>query len=75
MVVRTGGVSNAFPIGVAGQPWGDAEREEWRATRKVQRSYKEEVTDKLEQLDPAVFEVVQYGGHHRLQTIARCAVL
>ena len=48
-----------FPIGTAGQPWGDAEREEWRATRKVQRSYKEEVIDQLQRLDATVFDVVQ----------------
>lgn len=48
-----------FPIGTPGQPWGDAEKEEWRATRKVQRSYKDEVIDKLQQLDADVFDVVQ----------------
>ena len=52
----------AFPIGTPGAPWGDAERSQWRDTRKVQRSYKEEVVDKLQQLDPSVFEVVQYGA-------------
>ena len=48
-----------FPIGTPGQPWGDAEKEEWRATRKVQRSYKDEVIDKLQQLNADVFDVVQ----------------
>jgi len=52
----------AFPIGTPGAPWGDAEKEEWRNTRKVQRSYKEEVLDKLQELDENIFEVVQYGA-------------
>ena len=35
----------AFPIGTPGTPWGEAERVEWRDTRQVQRSYKEEVVE------------------------------
>ena len=53
---------SAFEIGTPGQPWSDAEREEWRATRQIRRSYKEEVVDKLQALDPAIYEVVQYGA-------------
>lgn len=52
----------SFPIGTCGQVWGDAEKEEWRASRKVQRSYREEVVDKLQQLDCTAFDVVQYGA-------------
>jgi hypothetical protein len=52
----------AFPIGTPGQAWGKAEKEEWRATRLVQRSYKEQVIAKLHQLDSSVFDVVQYGA-------------
>lgn len=51
-----------FPIGTPGQPWGDAEREEWRRTRVVQRSYQEEVISKLEKLDSSVYEVIKYGA-------------
>jgi len=51
-----------FPIGTLGVPWGATEREEWRTTRKLQRSYKEEVLDQLHALDPSTFEVVQYGA-------------
>ena len=50
----------SFPIGTPGQAWSDVEKEEWRATRKVQRSYKAEVIDQLQQLDAGVFELVQY---------------
>jgi hypothetical protein len=50
-----------FPIGTPGKAWGDAEKQEWRATRQVQRSYKEEVLDKLALLDLDVYDVVQYG--------------
>eukprot|EP01043_Picozoa_sp_COSAG02_P060202 COSAG02_NODE_7820_length_2834_cov_2.576600_3_plen_127_part_00 len=50
----------SFPIGTPGQVWSDVEKEEWRATRTVQRSYKEEVIDQLQQLDAGVFELVQY---------------
>lgn len=51
-----------FPIGTPGQPWGDAEREEWRRTRVVQRSYQEEVISKLEKLESSVYEVIKYGA-------------
>ena len=46
----------AFPIGTPGTPWGEAERVEWRGTRQVQRSYKEEVVDKIQQLDATIYE-------------------
>ena len=36
-----------FPIGTPGKPWSAEEQAEWLATRKVHRSYKEEVLDKL----------------------------
>ena len=50
-----------FPIGTPGTAWGDKEGEEWRDSRQVQRSYKEEVVDKSQQLEkesPGVFELV-----------------
>ena len=58
-------VQQPFPIGTPGTAWGDKEREEWRNSRQVQRSYKEEVVDKLQKLEkesPGVFELVQYGA-------------
>ena len=39
---------NLYPIGTAGQPWGDAERAQWLAAQCVQRSYREEVIAKLQ---------------------------
>jgi len=52
----------AFSIGTPGKPWGEAEKEEWRASRKIQRSYKDEVADVIRTLDPATFDVTQYGA-------------
>jgi len=51
----------AFPIGTPGVPWGVTEREEWRRTRTVQRSYAEEVIAKLSPL-AAPFVLEQYGS-------------
>ena len=52
----------AFEIGTPGTPWGDAEREAWRSSRKIQRSYDEEVVQKLRALDGDLFELHQYGA-------------
>lgn len=55
------GFKNKFPIGTAGQPWGDAEKAEWFNTRTIQRSYKDEVLTKIEALKER-FNVQQYGS-------------
>ncbi|MGH8234960.1 MAG: M14 family metallopeptidase [Rhodanobacteraceae bacterium] len=49
-----------YPIGIPGQPWGDAEKTEWRARQHKQRSYSGDVLSSVERLGPR-FEVVQYG--------------
>ncbi|AWH17794.1 peptidase [Stenotrophomonas sp. ZAC14D2_NAIMI4_7] len=49
-----------YPIGTPGQPWGDAERAQWRARQQKQRSYHDDVVAELERLDER-FDVVQYG--------------
>jgi len=49
-----------YPIGTAGQPWGRAEREEWRSRQSKQRSYVVDVLDVTERLR-ARFDVAQYG--------------
>ena len=49
------------PIGTPGKPWTADERAEWLATRKVQRSYKDEVLDKLMTMKDK-FNVQQYGA-------------
>lgn len=52
--------TSSYPIGTPGQPWGDAERAEWRARQRVQRRYAEDVLPRIEALR-AAFDVVEYG--------------
>lgn len=49
-----------YPIGTAGQPWGAAEREQWRSLQRVKRSYATDVLPVIERLR-ARFDVSQYG--------------
>jgi len=49
-----------YPVGTPGQPWGDAEREAWRARQVVQRRYADDVVAALNAL-PDALEIVQYG--------------
>jgi len=50
----------AYPIGTPGQPWGEAEKAQWLAQQRKQRSYADDVLGAVEDLR-AHFEVVQYG--------------
>jgi hypothetical protein len=50
-----------YPIGTPGKPWTEEERTQWKAGTKIQRSYKDEVLDKVEQLK-ADFDVETYGA-------------
>jgi hypothetical protein len=52
-------MSATYPIGTAGQPWGAAEREEWRSRQTRRRNYADVlvVIDRLR----SRFDVVQYG--------------
>lgn len=50
-----------YPVGTPGQPWTDADRAAWLERREVQRSYRDEVLQRLGRLDPA-FGVEQYGA-------------
>ena len=52
--------NTAYPIGTVGQPWGAAEREQWRGLQRVKRSYATDVLTVVERLR-ARFDVVQYG--------------
>ena len=52
--------SPSYPIGTPGQPWGDAEKAQWRASRHVQRSYADDVLTVIDRLR-ADFDVSQYG--------------
>ncbi|HJV21692.1 MAG TPA: M14 family metallocarboxypeptidase [Holophagaceae bacterium] len=47
-------------IGIPGQPWGEAEKREWRSRRHLQRSYAQEVVSKIDALRPR-FDVIEYG--------------
>ncbi len=49
-----------YPIGTPGQPWGDAEKAEWRSRQRKQRSYADDVLCVVERLRPG-FDVEQYG--------------
>ncbi|HEX7369471.1 MAG TPA: M14 family metallocarboxypeptidase [Rhodanobacteraceae bacterium] len=49
-----------YPIGTPGQAWGVAERSEWRARQRKQRSYAEEVVGVVDRLRPR-FDVESYG--------------
>lgn len=49
------------PIGTPGQPWTDADKTTWYEERKRQRSYRDEVLNKLERIGSS-FEVEQYGA-------------
>lgn len=49
-----------YPIGTAGQPWGKAEREQWRSRQSIKRSYASDVLAAVERLR-ARFDVEQYG--------------
>ena len=49
-----------YPVGIPGQPWGDAERAAWRARQVVQRRYADDVVAALNALHDAL-EIVQYG--------------
>lgn len=49
-----------YPIGTPGQPWGDAERAQWLASQRRQRSYFDEVVPAIERLR-GEHEVGEYG--------------
>ncbi len=54
-------IERFYPIGTPGQPWSEDDRATWLQQRQIQRSYREEVRDRLESLDPSL-EVKQYGA-------------
>ncbi|MGE0869180.1 MAG: M14 family metallocarboxypeptidase [Kofleriaceae bacterium] len=49
-----------YPIGVPGQPWGQAEREQWRWRQSQKRSYVANVLSAIDRLRSR-FDVVSYG--------------
>jgi len=50
-----------YPIGIAGQKWGDEEKALWFNSCTIKRSYQEEVVSKLDSLR-TIFAVQQYGA-------------
>lgn len=51
---------STYSIGTPGQPWGEAERAEWLARQRRQRSYDTDVLRAIERLG-LCFDVQQYG--------------
>ena len=49
-----------YPVGTPGQPWGVAEREQWRARQQRLRRYDEEVLPRIDAL-AGHFDKVAYG--------------
>lgn len=49
-----------YPIGTPGLPWGDAEKAQWRARQRKQRSYANDVLSAVDRLR-ATFDVEQYA--------------
>jgi len=50
-----------YPIGIAGTPWGAAEKAAWLSQRSLKRSYDAEVVARLKDGLPASAELFQYG--------------
>ena len=50
----------SYPIGTPGQPWGDAERAQWLAGQRKQRSHANDVLSAIDRLRDR-FDVVEYG--------------
>ncbi|RDI97488.1 DUF2817 domain-containing protein [Dyella solisilvae] len=57
-----------YPIGVAGQPWGAAERSAWLARQVKQRSYVDDVVSVVQSLadrfDVVEYRALDYGVEH-----------
>lgn len=49
-----------YPIGTPGRPWGDAERAQWLAGQRRQRSHVDDVVSAIDRLRER-FDVVEYG--------------
>jgi len=54
-------MAHFYPIGTPGQPWTQTERQAWLEARSLQRSYRDEVRETLEDLGDDL-EVIQYGA-------------
>lgn len=52
--------SRFYPIGTPGQPWGEAERAQWRSRQQRLRSYEEDVVPAVARLRGR-FDAIEYG--------------
>lgn len=54
-----------YPIGIAGEIWGEAEKAAWLASTQIKRSYQDDVVTPLKAMEPKLaalgLSVVQYG--------------
>jgi hypothetical protein len=53
-------MTSTYPIGIPGQPWGEAERSQWRARQPRRRRYDRDVLPRIDAL-AGTFERVAYG--------------
>ncbi|MBO1270713.1 M14 family metallocarboxypeptidase [Shewanella sp. 4t3-1-2LB] len=51
---------SSYPIGTPGIPWGDNEKQQWRQSQVIHRSYQQQVVEKINALGDQ-FELLQYG--------------
>ena len=54
----------SYPIGTTGTPWDQSDRTAWRSTRKIHRSYAQDVITPLKNFcdTSSNFQLVQYGS-------------
>ena len=61
----------AYPIGTPGQPWGEAEKAQWLAQQRKQRSYADDVLTAIDALrshfDVQTYGELRYGNEHHAQ--------
>lgn len=43
------------------KPWGETEKAAWRAEQEIQRSYKTDILERLDNLNPEHFTIEEYG--------------
>mgnify|MGYP001616627063 FL=1 len=44
------GIPNDYPVGTAGEPWGEREVEQWRSRQSRQRRYDVDVVTRIDAL-------------------------
>ena len=54
------GIPNDYPVGTAGQPWGEREVEQWRSRQSRQRRYDVDVVTRIDALADR-YEKLSYG--------------